>query len=110
VLEAMPTILPGMDGEIIKAAQRIFGKQGFEIRTGTRVTGAERQGERVTVAVEGSDQIDADYVLVAVGRRAYTEGMGFEETGIRLERGVIQVDDRYHTGVAEIYAIGDAIG
>jgi dihydrolipoamide dehydrogenase len=110
VLEAMPTILPGMDGEIVKQADRILKKQGFQIRTGTKVTGAERKGERVTVSVEGGDPIEADYVLVSVGRRAYTEGMGFEEAGIRLERGVIEVDEHYHTGVGRIHAIGDAIG
>jgi dihydrolipoamide dehydrogenase len=110
VLEAMPTILPGMDGEVIKQATRIFSKQGFEIRTGTRVTGAERQGDRVRVSIEGAEPIGADYLLVSVGRRAYTEGMGIEEAGVRLERGVIQVDAKYHTGVAGIYAVGDAIG
>jgi dihydrolipoamide dehydrogenase len=110
VLEAMPTILPGMDGEVIRHAQRIFGKQGFEIRTGARVTGAERDADRVTVSIEGAEPLDADYLLVSVGRRAYTEGMGFEENGIRLERGVVQVDDRYHTGIGNIYAVGDAIG
>ncbi|MBA2245449.1 MAG: dihydrolipoyl dehydrogenase [Gemmatimonadetes bacterium] len=110
VLEMMPTILPGMDAEIVRQADRIFRKQGFEIRTKTRVTGAERNGDKVTVSIEGADSIEADYLLVSVGRRAYTEGMGFEEAGIKLERGVIQVDERYHTGVANIYAIGDAIG
>jgi dihydrolipoamide dehydrogenase len=110
VLEAMPTILPGMDAEVVKAADRVFRKQGFDIRTGSRVTGAERKGDKVIVSVEGQEPLEADYLLVAVGRRAYTEGMGFEEQGIRLERGVIQVDERYHTGVGDIYAIGDAIG
>jgi dihydrolipoamide dehydrogenase len=110
VLEAMPSILPGMDAEIVKQADRIFRKQGFDVRTGTTVTGAERKGNRVTVSVEGGEPLEADYVLVAVGRRAYTEGMGFEEAGVRLERGVIQVDERYHTGVGGVYAIGDAIG
>jgi dihydrolipoamide dehydrogenase len=110
VLEAMPTILPGMDSEVVKQATRIFGKQGFDLRTRTKVTGAERNGGRVTVMVEGADPLEADYLLVAVGRRAFTEGMGFEEAGIRLERGVIQVDERYHTGVGGVYAIGDAIG
>jgi dihydrolipoamide dehydrogenase len=110
VLEAMPSILPGMDGEVVKQATRIFTKQGFQIRTGTRVTGAERRGDRVTVTVDGADPLDADYLLVAVGRRAYTEGMGFEAAGIRMERGVIQVDERYHTGIGGIHAIGDAIG
>lgn len=110
VLEAMPTILPGMDAEVVRQTTRILQKQGFDIRTGTKVTGAERKGDRVKVTVEGSEPLQADYLLVAVGRRAYTDGMGFEEAGIRLERGVIQVDERYHTGVGEIYAIGDAIG
>lgn len=110
ILEAMPTILPGMDAEVVKQATRIFSKQGFEIKTGTKVTGAERKGKKVTVTVEGGDPIGADYLLVAVGRRAYTEGMGFEEAGVRMERGVIQVDERYHTGIGNIYAIGDSIG
>jgi dihydrolipoamide dehydrogenase len=110
VLEAMPSILPGMDAEIVKQADRIFRKQGFEIRTGTKVTGAERSGDRVTVTMEGADPIEASYLLVAVGRRAYTEGMGLEEAGIPMERGVLQVNERYHTGVGEVYAIGDAIG
>ena len=110
VLEAMPTILPGMDAEVVKQMSRILKKQGFDVRTGTKVTGASRDGDRVEVQVEDGDPIAADYVLVAVGRRAYTEQMGFEEAGIPLERGVIQVDERYHTGVGEVYAIGDAIG
>jgi dihydrolipoamide dehydrogenase len=110
VLEAMPTLLPGMDADVVRTATRIFQKQGFELRTGTKVTGAERRGEKVVVSVEGSEPIEADYLLVAVGRRAFTQGMGFEEAGIRLERGVIQVDERYHTGVGNVYAIGDAIG
>ena len=110
VLEAQATILPGMDAEVVKTADRIFRKQGFDIRTGARVSGAERKGEKVVVSVEGQEPIEADYLLVAVGRRAYTEGMGFEEAGIRLNRGVIQVDERYHTGVGSVYAVGDAIG
>ena len=110
VLEMAPSILPGMDGEIVRQADKIFRKQGFDIRTGTRVTGAERQGDKVMVSVEGQEPIEADYLLVSVGRRSYTDGMGFEEAGIRLERGVIQVDTHYHTGVGSVYAIGDAIG
>jgi dihydrolipoamide dehydrogenase len=110
ILEAMPSILTGLDGEVVKTADRIFRKQGFDIRTGARVTGAERQGDKVLVSVEGQEPIEADYLLVSVGRRAYTEGMGFEEVGIRMERGVIQVDEHYRTGVGNVFAIGDAIG
>src|SRR5918997_1252047 len=69
-----------------------------------------RLGDKVIVSIEGQEPLEADYLLVAVGRRAYTEGMGLEEAGVRLERGVIQVDERFHTGVGNVYAIGDAIG
>jgi dihydrolipoamide dehydrogenase len=110
ILEAMPSILTGLDGEVVKTADRVFRKQGFDIRTGARVTGAERQGDKVIVSIEGQEPLEADYLLVSVGRRAYTEGMGFEEVGIRLERGVIQVDENYRTGVGNVFAIGDAIG
>jgi len=110
ILEAMPSILTGLDGEVVKTADRVFRKQGFDIRTGARVTGAERQGDKVIVSIEGQEPLEADYLLVSVGRRAYTEGMGFEEVGIRLERGVIQVDEHYRTGVGNVFAIGDAIG
>lgn len=110
ILEAMPTILPGMDGEVVRQADHIFRKQGFDIRAGTRVTGAERKGDKVIVSMESAEQLEADYLLVSVGRRAYTRGMGFEQNGIPIERGVIKVDGRYHTGVANIYAVGDAIG
>lgn len=110
IVEAMPTLLPLMDAELVRNVDRIMRKQGFEIRTGTRVTGAEIRGDRVQVQIEGGEPIEADQVLVAVGRKSYTQGMGFEEAGIRLERGVIQTDRRYHTGVGNVYAIGDAIG
>jgi dihydrolipoamide dehydrogenase len=95
---------------VVKTADRIFRKQGFDIRTGQRVTGAERKGDKVIVSIEGAEPIECDYLLVAVGRRAYTEGMGIEEAGIPMERGVIKVDARYHTGVGNVWAIGDAIG
>jgi dihydrolipoamide dehydrogenase len=110
VLEMLDAIMPGMDADVVKEATKVLKKQGFEIRTGTKVTGASTKGKKVKVETENGDPIEADVVLVSVGRRAYTEGMGFEEAGIKLERGLIQVDERYHTGVGNVYAIGDAIG
>jgi dihydrolipoamide dehydrogenase len=68
VLEAMPSILPGMDGEVVRQADKVFRKQGFDIRTGSKVTGAERKGDKVVVTVDGQEPIEADYLLVAVGR------------------------------------------
>lgn len=110
ILEATSSILPEMDGELVRQADRVLRKQGFDIRTSARVVSGELNGDRVIVSVEGAEPIEADYVLVAVGRRAYTQGMGFEENGIPIERDMIRVDGRYHTGVGNIYAIGDAIG
>jgi dihydrolipoamide dehydrogenase len=110
VLEMLDAIMPGMDADVVKEATKVLKRQGFDIRTGTKVTGASTKGKGVKVEIENGDPIEADVVLVSVGRRAYTEGMGFEEAGIQLERGLIQVDERYHTGVGNVYAIGDAIG
>ena len=111
VLELAPTILPGLDAELTRAAESSFRKQGFEIRTGVRVSQIERTEAGVRVSLEGEASIEGDRVLVSIGRRSYTDGLGAAELGVRLDRrGAIQVDGRYHTGVGEIYAVGDAIG
>lgn len=111
VLEMLPTILPGADEEVVAAAARSFQKQGFDIRTGVRVSGIERTETGVRVGIEGADAVEADKVLVAIGRRPYTSGLGLEKVGVRTgPRGAVEVDGRYHTGVGNIYAIGDAIG
>jgi dihydrolipoyl dehydrogenase len=111
VLELAPTILPGMDREIAEAADASFRKQGFQIRPGVRVATIERVGSGVRVTLEDGEVIEGDRVLVAIGRHSYSEGSGAEELGVPMnERGAIEVDARYHTGVGEIYAIGDAIG
>jgi dihydrolipoamide dehydrogenase len=111
VLELQETILPSMDGEIVKAATGLFREQGFEIRTGVRVREIEKSADGVRVSLEDGEVVEGDRCLVAIGRRSYTEGLGASELGVRQDaRGAIEVDGRYHTGVGEIYAIGDAIG
>lgn len=113
VIEFLDRILPGMDNEIAKQTQRILAKQGLKFRLGTKVTGAEngRGGVALTAeAVKGgaAEEIKADTVLVAIGRRPYTEGLGLEALGVKKDnRGVIQVDERFQTSVPGIYAIGD---
>ena len=113
VVEYLDQILPGMDGEVRKEAAKIFKKQGFEIRTGTKVTGAERSGDGVVLTVEpakgGEAQtIEADVVLVSIGRRPNTDGLGLEAAGIQLnKRGQIEVDHEFRTGAPGVYAIGD---
>ena len=113
VVEYLDQILPGMDGEIRKEAAKIFKKQGFEIRTSTKVTGASVKGSKATLTVEpaaggASEKIEADCVLVSIGRRPNTEGLSLDKAGVTLNaRGQIEVGHDFQTSVAGIYAIGD---
>jgi len=110
VLEYLPRILPGLDGELALAAQKVFRKQGLDIRVGSRVLGAEANGDRCTVEVEGSNPMECDRVLLAVGRRPYTDGLGLEAVGAAVDgRGRIQIDERFATTAEGVYAIGDAV-
>jgi dihydrolipoamide dehydrogenase len=115
IVEYLDQILPGMDGEVRKEAAKIFKKQGFDLRTSTKVTKAEKKGESVALTVEpakgGEAQtIEADVVLVSIGRRPNTEGLGLEAAGIQTNKyGQIEVDHDFRTGVEGVYAIGDVI-
>ena len=115
VVEFLERITPGMDLEVSKQFQRILQKQGMTFRLGTKVTGVDASGERLKVGVEpakGGDAgtIEADVVLLAIGRRAYTQGLGLENAGVKLdERGRVEVDERFATSVEGVYAIGDVI-
>src|SRR5690606_32921317 len=89
---------------------KIFEKQGIEFQLGARVTGARVEGEEAVVEVEGAEPRRADRVLVAVGRKPYTDGLGHEEAGIAVDdRGRIEVDDRFRTTADGVFAIGDVI-
>jgi dihydrolipoamide dehydrogenase len=113
VVEYLDAILPGMDGEVRKEAAKIFKKQGFAIRTSTKVTGASVKGGKATLTVEpaaggASETIEADCVLVAIGRRPNTEGLALDKAGIAVNpRGQIEVGHDFQTNVPGIYAIGD---
>lgn len=115
VIEYLDRILPTMDGEVSKQSQRIFGKQGIEFKLSTKVTGATVEGETVKLTVEpakggNAETIEADIVLVAIGRRPYTEGLGLEAVGVELdERRRVKTDHHFRTNVAGIWAIGDVI-
>jgi dihydrolipoamide dehydrogenase len=110
VLEYLDRILPGMDAEIAKEARKVFGKQGMDIRTGVRVTGAAVAGQKVTLSLEGADDVVADRVLVATGRRPNSEGLGLEEAGVQVDaQGRVVVDERFATSAEGVYAIGDLI-
>ena len=115
VVEYLDAILPGMDGEVAKNFQRILKKQGFDFKLGSKVTKVEKTKAGLKVSVEpaqgGAAQvIEADVVLVAVGRVAYTQGLGLENAGVVTDkRGRIEVDAHLKTNVDGIYAIGDVI-
>lgn len=115
VVEFLDSILPNMDKEIAKQMTRILSRKGFKLRTGTKVTKATPGRTGVTVEVEPAkggeaETIEGDVVLVSIGRRPFTEGLGLETVGIeRDERGRVQVDDRFRTNVPNIFAIGDVI-
>jgi dihydrolipoamide dehydrogenase len=115
VVEFLDRIVPGMDGELAKQFQRVLSKQGMEFRLGTKVTGAKKANGAVTLTLEPAkggpaETIEADAVLVAIGRRPYVEGLGLEAVGVALdERGRVKTDGHFATSVPGIYAIGDVI-
>ena len=114
VVEFMPTILPGNDDDIIKEADRLFRRQGLDLRTGTRVTGAAVEADRVLVYVnkDGTPEtLDADYVLVSVGRQPVLHGIDASALGLGLgTRGEVLVDDQMRTNLPNVFAIGDVVG
>jgi len=110
VLEYLDRILPGMDAELAAEAQKIFTKQGMEFRLGSKVTGAKVKGKSCVVECEGADPIECDRVLLAVGRKPNTDGLGLDTIGIELDKqGRIPVDEHFATAVEGVYAIGDVI-
>jgi dihydrolipoamide dehydrogenase len=114
VVELMPTILPGNDEEIIREADKVFRKQGLDIRVGTKVTGAKQAGTRIVVTIEKdgkTETLEADHVLVSVGRKPSLLGIDAAGLGLKLgQRGEIAVDAQLRTNLPNVYAIGDAVG
>ncbi len=114
VVEFLDHILTGMDGEVSGAFQRILEKQGVAFLLGHKVTKVEKDAKGVTVSIaptQGGPEIarQADVVLVAIGRRPYTEGLGLEALGVAMERGRVGIDANFQTNVPGIYAIGDVV-
>jgi len=115
VVEFLDRIAAGMDSELATNFQRVLQKQGFTFRLGAKVTGAQTNADGVALTIEPvkggpGETLQADIVLVAIGRRPYTEGLGLEAVGVALdERKRIKVDAHWQTNVAGIFAIGDVI-
>jgi dihydrolipoamide dehydrogenase len=115
VVEFLDRILPGMDSEVAKQFQRILEKQGFTFRLGAKVTSVDTSGKTLVAAVEPaaggkSESLEADVVLVAIGRVPFTEGLGLKEAGVALDdRGRVLIDTHFATSVQGVYAIGDVV-
>ncbi len=114
VVEYLDKIIPGMDGALSKELQKVLKKQGVKFMLSTAVSAVERKGESVSVTAKNKKDeeitLEGDYVLVAVGRKPYTDGLGLENAGVELdERGKVKVNEHLQTNIQNIYAIGDVV-
>lgn len=113
VVEFLDNLIPTMDATLGKELQKVAKKMGMEVYLGHKVTSVTAKGKEVTIKAEDKQgkalEVKGDYCLVSIGRRPYTEGLNLEAVGIRTEKGQIPVDNHLHTGVGNIYAIGDVV-
>lgn len=115
VIEFLDRILPGNDLEVSKEMKKILSKQGMEFKLSTKVMGAEKGKDKVTLTLQAAtggseEKLDVETVLLAIGRRPYTAGLGLDKVGVKLDnRGRIEIDGHFQTNVPGIYAIGDVV-
>ena len=109
VVEGLPSLVPNEDPSIIKVLEREFKKKGIKSKTGVFFEEVTQDNDKATVKLADGTSLEADLVLVAVGRAPVTEGFGYEEQGIEVDRGFVITNERLHTGVGNIYAIGDIV-
>jgi dihydrolipoamide dehydrogenase len=109
IVEALPRLVAAEDEASSKALDRAFRKRGIQIRTGTPYQSLKLTDEAVALTVEGGDVLEAERLLVAVGRGPSTDGLGYDEQGVAMERGFVLTDDRCRTNVEGVYAVGDIV-
>jgi len=109
IVEALPRLVAAEDEAVSKQLERSFRKRKIAFRTGVRFAGARQSGDVVTITLEGGDTLEADLLLVAVGRGPVTEGLGYAEAGVTLDRGFVPTDERLRTNVDGVYAVGDIV-
>ena len=109
IVEALPTLVPLEDPALSKALERAFRKRKIAFKTGTKFAGVKQTDHGVTVSLENGDTLETDLVLVAVGRGPRSQGFGFEEQGITVDRGWVPTDERLRTNVEGVYAVGDLV-
>lgn len=109
ILEALPRLLPGEDEASSKALERAFKKRKIGVKTGTPFKGVDTTESGVRVTTEGGDTFEADLLLVAVGRGPTTDGLGYDEQGVAMDRGFVTTDERCRTSLEGVYAVGDIV-
>jgi len=109
IVEALPRLVPAEDEACSKALERAFRKRKIDFRTGVRFAGADQNDDAVVVSLESGEKIEADILLVAVGRGPNSTGFGYEEAGVTMDRGFVLTDERLKTNIAGIYAVGDIV-
>jgi len=109
IVEGLPHLVPNEDEALSKGLERAFRKRGIDFSVGVRFAGATQTDQGVTVTLENGTVLNADVLLVAVGRGPRTADLGYEAQGVRVDRGFVLTDERLHTGVANIYAVGDIV-
>lgn len=109
IVEALPRLVPNEDEFASKLLERAFRRRKITFKTGVRFTGAKQTDDGVTVSLESGEELEADYLLVAVGRGPNTADAGYEEAGVRMERGFVLTDERLRTNLDGVYALGDIV-
>ena len=110
VIEFMDRLMPGMDLEVSQEMKKILAKQGMEFKLSTKVTGAKIAKGKVTLSLNADEKMEVETVLLSIGRRPYTAGLGLEKAGVKTDnRGRVTIDDHFQTNVKGIYAIGDVV-
>ena len=109
VVEALPRLVPAEDEFASKLLERAFRRRKIAFKTGVKFTGAKQSDSTVTVSLESGEDLEAEYLLVAVGRGPNTANAGYEEAGVRMERGFVLTDDRLRTNLENVYAVGDIV-
>jgi dihydrolipoamide dehydrogenase len=109
IVEALPRLVPAEDEYASKQLERAFRKRGIKFKTGVKFTGATQSDAGVSVTLENGDVLDADLLLVAVGRGPNSAGHGYEEAGVKIDRGFVVTDERLRTNLPGVYAVGDIV-
>ncbi|MEO0067266.1 MAG: hypothetical protein RJB63_391 [Actinomycetota bacterium] len=109
IVEGLPSLVPNEDPAVSKALERAFRKRGIDFKTGVRFSGVEQHENGVVVSLESGEKLEAELMLVAVGRGPNTAGLGYEEQGISMDRGFVLTNDRLQTNIPGVYAAGDIV-